>query len=67
MANAKSKKEFFTHLLFFIVVNILLFFIDFYNLNGEAENLWWFYWTTIFWGIGIIIHGIGVLFEKEKK
>jgi len=61
------KKELILHIILYISVNFILFLIDYLNLNGESYNQWWFYWTTIFWGIGILIHGIGTFIERKKK
>jgi|SRR5690606_654174 len=54
-------KGFYTHLVVFLVVNLLVVFLNIYNLKpGESyfkiEN----FFTAIFWGIGILIHALGV-------
>ena len=52
---AKDKTEdiqgFFQHLIVFVVVNVVLILI---NLISSPGSLW-FYWVTLFWGIGIAI------------
>lgn len=63
----KNKKIFLSHLIVFIIINILLFLVDYYDLNGESHEVWWFYWTSIFWGIGVCIHGISILVDRYKK
>jgi len=54
-------KEFYEHLLSYIGVNVILVII---NLVTSPKELW-FYWVTIFWGIGIIWHAIHV-FGKHR-
>lgn len=67
----KDLKDFYIHLFVFALVNLTLFIINFVSSPG----VWWFYWVTVFWGIGLIWHAFGVfivdrLFGKdweEKK
>ncbi|HHH84443.1 MAG TPA: 2TM domain-containing protein [Firmicutes bacterium] len=49
-------KGFYHHLLSFFMVNVILFVIDVATSPGE----FWFYWVTLFWGIGILSHGVSV-------
>ena len=63
-------KGFYTHLLTFILVNLGLFVV---NLATSPQS-WWFYYVTIFWGIGLAVHaftvfGTGAFLgsEWEKK
>ncbi len=49
-------KAFYGNLIAFVLVNLLLFVI---NLLSSPDS-WWFYWVTIFWGIGLIIHAVSV-------
>lgn len=48
----KELRGFYEHLGIYIVVNITLFIINVVTAPGA----WWFYWVTVFWGIGIIWH-----------
>lgn len=48
-------KGFYIHLATYIGVIALLFFIDFLTGGG-----WWFYWSLLGWGIGIIAHAFTV-------
>jgi len=48
----KELKGFYSHLTIYILINILLIVI---NLVTSPQSLW-FYWVTVFWGIGILIH-----------
>ncbi len=64
-------RGFYSHLLSFIIVNLLLLTI---NLIYSPERLW-FYWTTMGWGIGVFFHGLKAFNEtpflgkdwEEKK
>jgi hypothetical protein len=50
-------QEFFQHLTAFIAVNVVLFIIDLVTSPGS----YWFYWVTMFWAIGLVIQGFGLL------
>ncbi|MFS0863742.1 2TM domain-containing protein [Fredinandcohnia sp. 179-A 10B2 NHS] len=54
----QNLKAFYIHLLVYIGVNIMLFFI---NLSSDAGN-WWFLYPLGGWGIGVLVHGISTLF-----
>ena len=58
--NAKPKVEFRIHLINYIVINTLLAII---NLTLTPEYIW-FKWPLLGWGIGIILHGINVVFQQ---
>lgn len=55
-------KGFYGHLFSYIGVNITLFVINAVSSFGA----WWFYWVTIFWGIGIFWHAMGVFVFDRK-
>ena len=57
-----EKMDFYRHLYSFIAVNIILIVINVLFSRGE----WWFYWVTLFWGIGLVSHFLKtfVFFEK---
>ena len=50
---AQELRAFYASLGSYIPINLMLFVID--ALTGEG---WWFYWVTIFWGLGIVIQGV---------
>ncbi len=52
---------FYKHLYSYIAVNIILIII---NLVTSPKDLW-FYWVTVFWGIGIIWHAFRI-FGKNR-
>ncbi len=75
--SVKKIKGFYTHLTFYIIINLVVLFV---NTNFESQGFkswsqWHLYVTPIFWGIGLLIHGIHVfnpfnMFSKkweEKK
>ena len=58
----KELKDFYRNFITYIVVNIILIVI---NLVTSPDSLW-FYWVTIFWGIGIVFHAANVFIFKGK-
>jgi hypothetical protein len=57
---AKKKVEnikgFYGNLASFIIVNIVLIAINLYT----TPNHLWFYWPLMWWGIGVVFHGLKV-------
>lgn len=49
-------KGFYGNLTAYIVVNLVLVFI---NLKTSPDHLW-FYWPMLGWGIGVLFHGLRV-------
>lgn len=49
-------KGFYGNLISFIVVNIGLFVL---NMYASPKHLW-FYWPLLWWGIGVVFHGLKV-------
>lgn len=58
----KEIKGFYSHLISYLIVNVALIII---NLATNPEKLW-FYWVTIFWGIGLIFNASSVFLKKGK-
>lgn len=64
----KLKKEFYHHLLSYLAVNIVMFFVVFFNSGGFSWLM-----PACFWGIGLLSHyfkafgfpGVGV-FDSEE-
>lgn len=52
---------FYMHLLVYLVVNLGLFLIDMLTPGGP-----WFYWPLIGWGIGVLLHALGVFLEGSQ-
>lgn len=53
-ARAGAVEAFYYGLGAYVVVNVVLFLI-----NWFSGGPWWFYWVTLFWGIGMIAWGWG--------
>ncbi|MFN8105178.1 MAG: 2TM domain-containing protein [Acidimicrobiia bacterium] len=49
-------KGFYVHLLIYVCVNAGLFVINAVTSWGA----WWFYWSMIGWGIGLVVHALTV-------
>jgi hypothetical protein len=54
-------KGFYSNLFTYLIVNLVLIIVNFIT----SPNNLWFYWVTIFWGLGIVIHAFSV-FGKNK-
>ena len=59
-ARAGQLRAFYTNLITYVLINIVLFIINWVTTPGY----WWFYWVTIFWGIAVLIHGVTVFTMK---
>ena len=59
LKRVKRIKGFYTHLIVYIVINIGLLIV---NNNNSTENFWrWQTFSTVlFWGIGLLAHGLSV-------
>jgi hypothetical protein len=61
----ENLKAFYIHLTVYILVNLMLFFI---NISSDSSKLWFLY-PLGGWGIGIVIHGLTTfpfgIFGKE--
>lgn len=55
-------KGFYSHLISYLAVNAMLIII---NLLTSPTKLW-FYWVTIFWGIGLLFHAIRTFTIRGK-
>ncbi|MFD1602655.1 2TM domain-containing protein [Flavobacterium artemisiae] len=57
---AKKKVEnikgFYGNLTSYILVNVILIIV---NLSTSPNHLW-FYWPLLWWGVGVLIHGLKV-------
>ncbi|WP_040278149.1 2TM domain-containing protein [Psychroserpens damuponensis] len=53
----KQIKGFYTHALIYILVNLVLVYVNFQNLDeGESYFQWRNFITLAFWGIGLLAH-----------
>mgnify|MGYP006278695741 CR=1 FL=1 len=55
-------RSFYRDLIFYGLINVILVVI---NLVTSPDRLW-FYWVTIFWGIGILMHATTVFLGRGK-
>ncbi|MBM7691395.1 hypothetical protein JOC77_000800 [Peribacillus deserti] len=53
----QNLKAFYLHAAVYVLVNIMLLFI---NLSSDAGN-WWFVYPLCGWGIGLIVHGLSTV------
>jgi hypothetical protein len=51
-------REFYVHVLVYLVVNLGLFLIDLLTPGGP-----WFFWPLIGWGVFLVVHGATLLLE----
>ena len=57
----KRIKGFYSHLLVYIIVNLMIVVINIQNLDvGESYFHWRNFTTLGFWGIGLLAHGMSV-------
>lgn len=60
-ARVNAIRGFYLHALTFIIINFLLLVI---NIIQDPHNLW-FYWVTLFWGVGLCLHAFSVYGTPE--
>ena len=61
LKRVKKIKGFYTHLLVYIVINIMIVILNIQNLDkGESYFEAGNFFTAFFWGIGIVAHGFSV-------
>ena len=59
----EEKKGFFSHLIIYVIVNLILFLIWLFPAGGGFP---WFLFPLGGWGIGLIFHALGTfVFNKE--
>jgi hypothetical protein len=57
----KRLKGFYTHLMVFVIINIMIVFINIRDLDaGESYFKLENFFTAFFWGIGILVHAFSV-------
>ena len=54
-------KNFYTHLITFIVINIFLVIINYWTYWDYQ----WFWFALFGWGIGLVLHGINTFFISD--
>jgi 2TM domain len=53
---------FYIHLVVFVLVMVLLFFINWKVL----DELWWVQWPLLGWGIGVVAHALAVFGQQPR-
>jgi len=61
LKRVKKVKGFYTHLIVYVIINIMIIIVNIQNLDKEEsyfqlEN----FFTAFFWGIGIVAHALSV-------
>lgn len=57
----KKLKSFYSHLTIYVLVNLLLIFLNWDDIRREGTIWTWEIWSTpLFWGIGLLAHALGV-------
>lgn len=57
----QRKKKFYEHLRSYVIVNLMLFMLDFFVSDGT-----WFFWVLFGWGFGILFDASDTFFPKER-
>jgi len=52
----KDIKDFYSHLVIYVTVIMGLFLINIFTRPNDL----WFIWTALFWGLGVLSHGLSV-------
>lgn len=56
----KKIKGFYTHLMVFVVINLMIIVVNYRELP-KGESLHWYHFSTFFfWGIGLVAHALSV-------
>lgn len=71
MARARKRVEevsdFYYHLMVYVFVNALLIIVD--RTGGPNDRfigLDWAFWVVLFWGLGLVGHGVSVYFGESR-
>jgi hypothetical protein len=66
--HVKNVRDFYYHLMVFVVVNALLVIVDIKGGKAGSTifNLDWAYWIILFWGLGVIGHAIYAFFDGYR-
>ncbi len=65
--HVESVRDFFYHLMVFLVVNAVLVIVDLRETGEQAVlGLDWAYWVILFWGLGVAGHAISVFFDDYR-
>lgn len=62
-ARVKQLRHFYTSVVTFVFVNILLVIINYFS---DPTNLW-FYWVTAIWGLVLIVQAVNTFTIRNKQ
>ncbi len=67
-ARLKAVRDFFYHLMVFVVVCALFVIVDTRAGTGDQAvlGLDWAYWVILFWGLGIMGHAVWAFFGEHQ-
>ncbi|MES2412120.1 MAG: 2TM domain-containing protein [Bacteroidota bacterium] len=61
LKRVKRIKGFYSHLMVYVVINVMLLIVNYKNLDASENFLGWqVFNTAIFWGIGLLAHAFSV-------
>ena len=58
---AKSKIDFYNHVMVYVVVNAFLFAINWFT----SPEYYWAFWPLAGWGVGLVLHGATVYLRTD--
>jgi hypothetical protein len=65
--HVKAVRDFFYHLMVYVLVNALLVVVDLRATGSEPVlGLDWAYWVILFWGFGVAGHAVAVFFGDYR-
>ena len=66
--HVKNVRDFYYHLMTYVVVSALLVIVDRQGGTGAHPvlGLDWAYWVILFWGLGVLGHAISVFFGDYR-
>jgi len=61
LKRVKKIKGFYSHLTIYVVINVMILILNSRNLDANEDFWrWQTFNTLIFWGIGLVVHGLSV-------
>lgn len=58
---AQKKQKFYEHLRSYVIINLMLFLLDYFVSGGT-----WFFWVLFGWGIGVLFDASDTFFPKDR-
>ncbi len=60
-AKVRRLRRFYVNLGWFVAINLFLLIV---NLVTSPNDLW-FYWVTVFWGLGLLLNVVSIYLKKD--